>query len=363
MYIWHVETPVTGENNKRKGLVGHLPRAKTAMIPHKFVKGLIRRQRLSLYRLARDAAIHHDRARTFHAALTQEFGEPDIIVSSGGAADSVMVPVVAKLWQDVFWLNIGAPKTYTDLVDLTLVQAWSDGASAVVHKNAYYAKGIPHHITPEALAAARLESAPVFAPYPGKKVLALIGGEMPHSFKGELYDTAFLNRFCEILRPVLESGAVLFITNSRRTPKKFWHALKARLSHPRAVFLDHDAMGRFSYPALLAHADSVMVTADSMSMQWEAAATTKPLFSIVPWEGRVPEPQPQAHNLEILLSAGRTVRASVQNVLAVSGAVEPISVNEEFAAAATAAVRAWLPLRRKGRYPAPRSQLIKSVGT
>ena len=90
-------------------------------------------------------------------------------------------------------------------------------------------------------------------------------------------------RFAAALRSLAEGGAGLLMTPSRRTPA----ALLAAVDHATAGFPRFlwDGMGDNPYPAMLAHADRFVVTADSVNMCGEPAATGRPIHVFKPSGG------------------------------------------------------------------------------
>ncbi|MBI1188485.1 MAG: nucleoside-diphosphate sugar epimerase [Alphaproteobacteria bacterium] len=81
------------------------------------------------------------------------------------------------------------------------------------------------------------------------------------------------------------SGGTLAVTLSRRTPKAARAAFAAHLAPHAALFYDPaDGVGANPYFALLSAADAIFVTADSVNMATEAAATGKPIH-VMPVDG------------------------------------------------------------------------------
>ena len=71
-------------------------------------------------------------------------------------------------------------------------------------------------------------------------------------------------------------GASFMVTPSRRTHKRLLDAAREATSEsPRIVW---DGEGTNPYPGFLANADLLVVTADSVNMTGEAAATGRPVW-------------------------------------------------------------------------------------
>jgi mitochondrial fission protein ELM1 len=73
------------------------------------------------------------------------------------------------------------------------------------------------------------------------------------------------------------------ITTSRRTPAHLAVRLKEAVDGTPAIFWDGE--GANPYADFLAHADAFVITADSVSMTCEAAATGRPIFLFTPSGG------------------------------------------------------------------------------
>ena len=135
-------------------------------------------------------------------------------------------------------------------------------------------KGALHRVTPEKLAAARLRF-PELAALPRPVLGVLIGGSN-RAFKLTLARLAAVADM--IAAAVRETGGSVVLTPSRRTGEEGLAVLRARLQGvPAAIW---DMTGDNPYYAYLSVADAFAVTADSVSMVSEAAATGRPVHVI-----------------------------------------------------------------------------------
>lgn len=100
---------------------------------------------------------------------------------------------------------------------------------------------------------------------PGPRLAVLLGG----ASKSAQFDVVAVS---EALTS-LAATHTLLITPSRRTPGYLTKSLAA-LGTPHFVW---DGAGGNPYPGLLAHADAILVTADSVNMTSEAASSGKPV--------------------------------------------------------------------------------------
>jgi uncharacterized protein len=128
-----------------------------------------------------------------------------------------------------------------------------------------------HRVTPARLAAERL-CFPALAALPRPILVVLIGG----SNKAYRLTLQRLGEIAETVAAILrQRGGSALVTPSRRTGAQGQALLQACLAGlPAAIW---DGTGENPYFAYLALADAFLVTADSVSMISEAAATGKPV--------------------------------------------------------------------------------------
>lgn len=132
-------------------------------------------------------------------------------------------------------------------------------------------EGAVHRVTPARLAAARRQF-PALAALPRPILAALIGG----SNRAYRLSLPRLGEIAEAVAAILKaSGGSALVTPSRRTGAAGAALLRDRLAGLPATIWD--GSGDNPYFAYLAYADAVLVTADSVSMISEAAATGKPV--------------------------------------------------------------------------------------
>ena len=135
----------------------------------------------------------------------------------------------------------------------------------------FVTEGAVHRVTPARLAAARRRF-PALAALPRPIVAVLIGG----SNRAYRLTLPRLGEIADGIAGVLAAtGGSALITPSRRTGARGAAVLRERLAGLSAAIWDGG--GGNPYFAYLALADTVLVTADSVSMISEAAATGKPV--------------------------------------------------------------------------------------
>jgi len=139
----------------------------------------------------------------------------------------------------------------------------------------------PHPLSALALRQARATPDPRVAALPGPRLaLALGGPSAVYRFEAKDRDA-----LCVIVRSVAQAGWSVMVTPSRRTPAEVLDALRDELSgSPRPSFV-WDGRGGNPYVAMLANAEAVLVTADSVNMLGEALATHAPVYVYEPTGG------------------------------------------------------------------------------
>jgi mitochondrial fission protein ELM1 len=136
----------------------------------------------------------------------------------------------------------------------------------------------PHRYSPQRLQELRAHVPPSIAALPRPRVACLIGGP-----NGDYtYSDADEARLVRSLEALASEGLGLMITTSRRTPSRLASAIKSAVG---SKCLYWDGEGHNPYPDFLAHADLFFITADSVSMTCEAAATGRPIYVFFPTGG------------------------------------------------------------------------------
>lgn len=157
--------------------------------------------------------------------------------------------------------------------------------------------GSLHPIDDVWLARARSEFA-AFAELPRPVNVVLLGGSSRHA----RFDRMAFEVLASKLEVVLarEGGSVL-LTTSRRTPKELRDVLEHRYDDTPGMVWRNSSDGPNPYAGLLAWADRIVCSPDSVNMITEACATRVPVFVFDP--GRV-RGRPRAF-LDTLLDRGR----------------------------------------------------------
>lgn len=145
-------------------------------------------------------------------------------------------------------------------------------------KNVMIVSGTPHRITQERLAAEKEKFKPLFAHFKSPRVSVLIGG----ATKDKPFTTAHAEQIVQGIKKL--NPASLLITTSRRTPPDVVDYLKKALQSENTFFYAYGDSGENPYFGLMAYADMLVVTGDSMSMCTECCACNVPVFIFAPDE-------------------------------------------------------------------------------
>ena len=145
--------------------------------------------------------------------------------------------------------------------------------------NVWPTLGAVHRVTPERIAAEAARYPTPLNTLPGPRMAVLLGG------KSKRQDISA--RRADILARALVSlkedeGGSLLVTLSRRTGAAARAVFEAKLKPHCALY--YDTNGDNPYFAMLAAADVILVTKDSVNMATEAAATGKPVL-LLPVDG------------------------------------------------------------------------------
>jgi hypothetical protein len=202
---------------------------------------------------------------------------PAVAIASGRAS----IPYIRRLRKvagpQTYTVVLQDPKTPANTADLIWVPA-HDTRRGV---NVISTPTAPHSFTPERLALLRATCPPPIAALPRPRIALVLGG------KNGIYrfTEADDDRLGSALAMLGRLGAGFMVTPSRRTHQRLMRTVEAATQgRPRLIW---DGTGENPYPHFLAHADRLIVTADSVNMTGEAAATGRPVHVFTPSGGSV----------------------------------------------------------------------------
>lgn len=139
--------------------------------------------------------------------------------------------------------------------------------------------GSCHRVTPERISEEAARYPTDLTALAGPRIAALIGGKSKRQSIGRRRARVIA---ADLLALKAETGGSLMVTLSRRTGTEARAEFDARLRGKADLYFTGE--GPNPYFALLAAADALLVTADSVNMPAEAAATGKPVL-LLPVDG------------------------------------------------------------------------------
>ena len=205
---------------------------------------------------------------------------PDICFAAG----RVTVPYLRKLKKAsggrTFTVFLQDPRTGAGAADVI----WVPEHDRLRGENVIVTLTSPHPLRPDRLAAARLQPDPRIARLKAPRAAMVLGG--PSGVYR--FEPADVEALAGVARQILREGRSLMATPSRRTPPELTQAIRnaarAEGAGEDRAFV-WDGSGENPYLQMLAHADAVLATADSVNMVGEAAATGAPVYVYEPTGG------------------------------------------------------------------------------
>ena len=201
---------------------------------------------------------------------------PDIVISCGRKSVPFSLAIKRASGGKTFTIHVQDPLIDSRAFDLVV----APDHDHVVGPNVVRTRGALHSVSRAKLAAAAGHFRERFA-HLGRPYIAVLIGGPNGRFR---FDTHVIAGIADRLAALSRRyGASLLGTPSRRTGKANEAVLQDRLKDVPAYVWD--GTGENPYLGLLALADYVIVTADSVSMVTEACATAKPVY-VVELDGR-----------------------------------------------------------------------------
>lgn len=194
---------------------------------------------------------------------------PRLLIAAGRPSVGPALAVRRAAGGATFVVQLQDPRVAPRHFDLVIPPEHDDLAG----HNVLPTLGAMHRVTPAKLTEAAAAWRARFAVLPAPRLAVLIGGTSKH----HRMTPAVAQQLGEQLRAFCEStGGGLMVTASRRTDPASQTALKGALEGLPVDFWD--GFGDNPYFGMLAVADGIVITEDSVTMACEAAATGKPVF-------------------------------------------------------------------------------------
>ena len=195
---------------------------------------------------------------------------PDVIVSCGRRAAGAALAARKASGGRILAVHVQDPRLRADAFDLVIAMehdAIAPGGNVIKVATAL------HDLTPENLAVAAADWAERLAPLGRPLAGVVVGGDL----RGRPFTLDDGQRLVDGLKRMRAgSGAALAITPSRRTPEPILDLFRQSFAGDDRVFIWNRTGGN-PYRAILALADRLVVTSDSVSMVSEALATPRPV--------------------------------------------------------------------------------------
>ncbi len=200
---------------------------------------------------------------------------PDIIISCGRKAALVALALKKKN-PSLKVVHIQDPQMSSKHFDVVVAMQHDKITGSNVIKTLFAL----HSISPEILAAAKEKFTPRFAGYPQPHIAVLLGGSTnKYTLTKERMEVVIT----DLQEWLAGTKGSLLITPSRRTGAENIASLQQTFAGNKNVYI-YDGVEENPYMGLLAVADEIIVTNDSVNMMSEAFATGKPV-TILEMEG------------------------------------------------------------------------------
>ena len=197
---------------------------------------------------------------------------PDLLITAGMRNEPVARWVRAQSSERTRLVHIGRPWADAERFALVITtpQYRLPRRPNVLHND------LPlHRVHAERLAQAAVRWAPTVMPLPAPRIAVIVGGDSGPYALGARAARRLLSEAAALAR---SSGGSLLITTSPRTPAAALAELRRDCGVPVRFYGWRPGDPDNPYFGYLALADALVVTADSVSMLSEAAATGKPLY-------------------------------------------------------------------------------------
>jgi mitochondrial fission protein ELM1 len=202
---------------------------------------------------------------------------PDLLIACGRKSIGLALAIRRASRGRSFTVYVQDPRLRPTRFDLVIAPRHD----AVRGDNVVLTRGAPSRVTAARLDEAKVRFGALLSSLPRPLVAVLLGGRTRHHPFAAAEARALGERLAALARA---EGAGLAVTASRRTPPESLAALRVALGDtPHYLY---DGTGENPYFGLLALADAIVVTADSVNMISDAASTGRPVL-VVRIEGRL----------------------------------------------------------------------------
>ena len=197
---------------------------------------------------------------------------PDLVITSGVRNEPVCRWIRAQSGGKTRYVHVGRPWAALDSFDLVIT---TPQYRVPQHPNVLNNMLTLHSVTPQRLAQARSEWEPTFAKLQRPNFAVIVGGDSGPFTLGPKA-AARLGR--QASQQARAHGGSLLVSTSSRTSAAAIDALRAAITAPSYFYSFKGEDPANPYQGILAWADRLIVTGDSIAMLSEACATGKPVM-------------------------------------------------------------------------------------
>lgn len=196
---------------------------------------------------------------------------PDLVISAGMRNEPIVRWIKARSGGRTKLVHLGRPWVHYSDLDLVIT---TPQYRLPEREDVLQNLGTLHRVNAGSLGAAAERWAPAFADLPRPRIGVVVGGHSGPYTLGPAAAADLGRRAAERARA---AGGALLITTSSRTPPGSIDALTGAADVPAYVYRYGVDAGDNPYLGILAAADELIVTSDSIAMLSEAVAAGKPL--------------------------------------------------------------------------------------
>ena len=196
---------------------------------------------------------------------------PDLVISCGVRNEPVCRWIRAQSGGRTRYVHVGRPWAALNSFDLVIT---TPQYRVPQRPNVLNNMQTLHSVTPQSLLLARAEWAATFAHWPRPYFAVIVGGNSGPFTLGRKAAARLAQQASRLAR---EHGGSLLVSTSSRTSEAAVDALQANIDVPNYFYRWQRAGTANPYMGILAWADRLIVTGDSIAMLSEACATGKPV--------------------------------------------------------------------------------------
>jgi mitochondrial fission protein ELM1 len=196
---------------------------------------------------------------------------PDLVISCGVRNEPVCRWIRDQSGGRTRYVHVGRPWAPLDSFDLVIT---TPQYRVPPHPRVLHNMLTLHSVTDERLAQARQEWETTFAALPRPRFAVMVGGDSGPFTLGKKAAARLGHQASQL---ALANGGSLLVSTSSRTRKAAVDALQAQITAPNYFYRWPGEGSDNPYMGILAWADRLIVTGDSIAMLSEACATGKPV--------------------------------------------------------------------------------------